>query len=129
MSGFPGREWCASPSTVAGMGRSVLSSYLIEAYVPNLDQESAVAIAAALAEAAASLTDLEARIEWQLAIAIYPEETYLVLVAASSEHLARRWSAAAHLRVDHLIEVAQITRASARCRRPHPLGTPRRPGR
>jgi hypothetical protein len=129
MSGFPGRGWRALPVRSRGMGRPVLNSYLIEAYVPNLDQESALAIAATLEDAAARLTDLHARVEWRLAIAIHAEETYLVLVAAPNEDLARRWSEAASLRVDHLIEVTQITRASGRCRRSTALLTPRRPGR
>jgi hypothetical protein len=110
------------------MGRPVRNSYLIEAYVPNLDQDSALAIAATLEDAAARLTGFDARVEWRLAIAIYAEETCLVLVAAPNEDLARRWSEAANLRVDHLTEVAPITRASGRCRRSTALRAPRRPG-
>jgi hypothetical protein len=92
------------------MERPVLKSYLIEAYVPNLDQGSALAITSTLEDAADRLIDLGERVQWRVAFAIYAEETYFVVVAARNEDVARRWSEAADLRVDHLIEVAQITR-------------------
>jgi len=116
MSGFPGREGRAWPVWSRGMGMPVLKSYLIEAYVANLDQESARAIAATLEDAADRLTDLTEHVEWRVAFAIYAEETFFLVVAAPNEDLARRWSEAADLRVDHLIEVAQISRAGIRCR-------------
>jgi hypothetical protein len=111
------------------MERLVFKSYLIEAYVPNLDQRSAVAITATLEAAADKLVDLGVRVEWRAAYAIYTEETYFVVVAARNEDVARRWSQAADLRVDHLIEVAQITRGGGPGGRPAAVPTPRPPAR
>lgn len=91
------------------MERQALTSYLIEAYVPNLDPNSARAITTTLEDAADRLTDLGARLEWRAAFAVYADETYFVVVAASNEDAARRWTETADLHIDHLIEVTQIT--------------------
>ncbi len=88
-----------------------LKSYLVEAYVPNLDQRFALAITAALDGAADRLCELGIRVEWKVTFATYAEETYFAVVAAPSEALARRLVDVAGLRVDHLVEVAYVGRA------------------
>jgi hypothetical protein len=115
--------------TSRGAKKHALKSYLIEAYVPNLDQASARAITATLEDAADRLADLGTRVEWRVAFAIYAEETYLVVVAARNEDVARRWSEAADLPIDHLTEIAQIPRGVGRERRPIAVLGPTRAGR
>jgi hypothetical protein len=111
MSGFPGRARLGAPNTVTGMEQPVLKSYLVEAYVPNLDQGGALAITAALEGAADRLSELGMRVEWNVTFATYAEETYFAVVAAPSEALARQLIDVAGLRVDHLVEVAHFWRA------------------
>jgi hypothetical protein len=93
------------------MEQHVLKSYLVEAYVPNLDHRFALAITAALEGAADRLCELGMTVEWNVTFATYAEETYFAVVAAPSEALARRLIDVAGIRVDHLVEVAHIWRA------------------
>lgn len=109
--GIPRTRWACGTDIVRAMETHVLRSYLIEAYVPKLDQAIALAITATLEGAADRLTELGVRVEWRVAFAIYAEETYFAVVAAPNEDLARGLSEVADLRVDHLIEVTHITRA------------------
>ncbi len=133
--GFPRTRQARVGNIVAGMVTSrgaempVLRSYLIEVYVANLDRDAASAITAALDNATDRLANLGTRVEWRAAFAVYAEETYFVVVAACDEDVARRLSEAADLRVDHLVEVALITRGGERERRPAAVPTSRRAGR
>ena len=93
--------------------------FLIETYVPQLDERAAITISSRLREAMRELEQEGVTIRWRGSFALLEEETYLCLVAASNRESVLLLNRRASLASDHVAEIAAIdvpAEAGANCR-------------
>lgn len=80
-------------------------TFLIESYVPQLDEDIAATLAARLRAAVTQLQEVGAAVEWLGSLSLVGEETYIyVLGAPDAEHVARL-NRRAGIESDHVVEV------------------------
>ena len=85
---------CSSPTT-----------YLVETYVPKLDEATAVALSARLREAIAELQREGLTLRWIRSFALVDEETYVWMLTAKDAHDIALVNRRAGVTVDHIAEV------------------------
>jgi len=93
----------------AAYGRSVPSrkptTYLVETYVPNLDEATAASLSARLQAAMAELQREGLTLRWLRSFALLDEETYSWMVTATDADDVARVNRRAGVTFDHFAEV------------------------
>jgi hypothetical protein len=93
-------------------GRSVFSgagrTFLVESYVPGLDERTAVTLSSRLREAIRQLGDEGAALRWGGSFALVDEETYLCIIAAPQLDDVVRLSERVGFEHDHVVEMLAI---------------------
>ena len=90
------------------MWRDLETTFLIESYVPQLDERTAVTISSRLREAVRELEHEGVTLRWRGSFALVEEETYLCLVAAPDRECILLLNQRAALASDHVAEIATI---------------------
>ncbi len=90
------------------MARGSERTFLVELYVPQLDEQGAVAIASRCRAAARQLAEQGVALRWLRSYAVMAEETYLCVVAARDRDHVVELSRRAGLEHDHVVEVVAI---------------------
>jgi uncharacterized protein DUF4242 len=85
--------------------------FLIESYVPQLDERLGAVITSRLQEAVLQLAGEGATVQWLRSFALVGEETYLCLLTADSAQEAIRASERASVEYDHIVEVTAFETA------------------
>jgi hypothetical protein len=83
-------------------------TFLVESYVPHLDDRSAMAITSRLPAGVRQLEKEGAALRWLRSFALVGEETYLCLVAAYDPDHVARLNQRAGLECGHVVEVVAI---------------------
>jgi hypothetical protein len=79
--------------------------YLVESYVPKLDEATAVALSARLRAAIAELQHEGLALRWLRSFALVGEETYMWMLTATDAHDIVVVNRRAGVTVDHIAEV------------------------
>ncbi len=90
------------------MARGLERTFLVELYVPQLDEQTAVAISSRCRAAAGQLAEQGVALRWLRSFAVLAEETYLCVVAARDRDDVVELSRQAGLEHDHVVEVVAI---------------------
>lgn len=90
------------------MSRGSERTFLVELYVPQLDEQGAVAIASHCRAAVRQLAEQGVSVRWLRSYALIAEETYLCVVAARDRDDVAQLSRRAGLEHDHVVEVVAI---------------------
>jgi hypothetical protein len=90
------------------MARGSERTFLVEVYVPKLDEPAAVAITLRCRAAVGQLAEQGVALRWLHSFALIDEETYLCLVAARDRDQVAQLSRRAGLEHDHVVEVVAI---------------------
>ena len=90
------------------MARGRERTFLVELYVPQLDEQGAAAITSRCRVAAAQLAEQGVALRWLRSFALIDEETYLCVVAARDRDHVDRLSRRAGLEHDHVVEIVAI---------------------
>lgn len=90
------------------MARDDEKTFLIELYVPRLNEQTAAAIASRCRGAADELTEQGVTLRWLRSFAVIADETYLCVVAARDRDHVVQLSRLAGLEHDHVVEVVSI---------------------
>ena len=81
------------------------TTYLIEAYVPKLDEATAAALSARLRAAIDELRREGLALRWLRSFALVGDETYVWMMTATDEHDIALVNRRAGVTVDHIAEV------------------------
>jgi hypothetical protein len=90
------------------MARGSERTFLVELYVPRLDEQAAVAISSRCRAAARQLAEQGVALRWLRSFAVIGEETFLCVVAARDREHVVELSRRAGLEHDHVVEVVAI---------------------
>jgi hypothetical protein len=90
------------------MARRSERTFLLELYVPQLDEQAAAAITSRCRAAVGQLAEQGVALRWLRSFALLDEETYLCIVAARDRDHVAQLSRRAGLERDHVIEVVAI---------------------
>ena len=82
--------------------------FLVELFVPRLDEDAARAITSRCRAAAGRLAEQGIELRWLRSFAVLAEETYLCVVAARDRDHVVELSRRAGLEHDHVVEVVAI---------------------
>lgn len=85
--------------------RGMPTTYLVETYVPKLDEARAAALSARLREAVAELQREGLALRWLRSFALVGEETYVWMLTATDAHAVALVNRRAGLVFDHIAEV------------------------
>jgi hypothetical protein len=94
------------------VAREPETTFLIESYVPQLDERAAITISARLREAIRELEEEGVVLRWRGSFALVEEETYLCLVVATDRQRILVLNRRAALASDHVVEIATIDEPS-----------------
>jgi hypothetical protein len=83
-------------------------TFLVESYVPQLDESIARAISSRLRSVVPELRKEGVAVQWLGSFAVIDEETYLCIVAAADPEDVSRLNELAGLEHDHIVEVVSI---------------------
>ena len=102
--------------------------FLVESYIPQLDEEGTAAIAARLGTAVDQLAGEGIVLRWLRSFAVIDDETYLSIVAARDPHSVVLLTERALLAYDHIAEViaVDLSVTAARSRDDHATDAARR---
>jgi hypothetical protein len=81
------------------------TTYLVETYVPKLDEATAVDLSARLRGAIAELRGEGLELRWLRSFALVGEETYVWMLTATNVHDITRVNRRAGVTFDHIAEV------------------------
>jgi hypothetical protein len=90
------------------MARGSERTFLVELYVPQLDEQAAMAITSRCRAAARQLAEQGVALRWLRSFALVAEETYLCIVAARDRDHVLELSRRAGLEHDHVVEVVAL---------------------
>lgn len=93
------------------MARGLERTFLVELYVPQLDEQKAAAITSRCRTTARQLAEQGVPIQWLRSFVLVGEETYLCVVAARDRDHVSQLSRRAGLEHDHVVEVVAIDAA------------------
>jgi muconolactone delta-isomerase len=99
---------CTSGRTVPPVAHKEERTFLVESYVPQLDEQTATAMTSRLEAAGGQLQREGTALRLLRSFALVGEETYLCLVAASDLDDVARLNRRAGLEYDHVVEVVAI---------------------
>ncbi|HAL28497.1 MAG TPA: nickel-binding protein [Gaiellaceae bacterium] len=83
-------------------------TFLVESYVPQLDERTAATISSRFREAARELEEEGIGIQWRGSFALLSEETYFCIIAAPDRGAVMQLNERARLEHDHVVEVIAI---------------------
>jgi Protein of unknown function (DUF4242) len=95
------------------VAHGIQRTFLIESYVPHLDDRSAATITSRLRATVRQLQKEGIALRWLRSFALVGEETYLCLVAASDLEYVVQLNRRAGLECDHVVEVVPIEPSAA----------------
>jgi hypothetical protein len=87
-----------------GAGRT----FLVESYVPGLDERAAATLSARLREAIHQLDEEGITLRWSGSFALFDEETYICIIAAPKLDDVLQLGERAGLEHDHIVEAFAI---------------------
>jgi len=87
-----------------GAGRT----FLVESYVPGLDEPAAATLTSRLQEAIRQLDEEGMTLSWGGCLALVDEETYICIIAAPKVDYVAQLSERAGLEHDHVVEAFVI---------------------
>ena len=87
-----------------GAGRT----FLVESYVPGLDQQAAATLSSQLREAIRQLDEEGITLRWGGSFALVDEETYICIIAAPNVDDVVQLSERARFEHDHVVEAFAI---------------------
>jgi DNA-binding GntR family transcriptional regulator len=87
-----------------GAGRT----FLVETYVPGLDERAAVSLSSRLREAIRQLAEEGVILRWDGSFALVDEETFICIIGAASVDDVVELSKRAGFEPDHVVEVFAI---------------------
>ncbi len=90
------------------MANGPQKTFLIEKYVPQLDEATAIAISARFRAALSRQQRRDGTLRWVRSFALFDEETFCCVVAASDVDHIVRLSARSDLEYDHVAEVVLL---------------------
>jgi hypothetical protein len=90
------------------MARGSERTFLVELYVPQLDEQAAMAITSRCRAAARQLAEQGVALRWLRSFALVADETYLCIVAARDRDHVLELSRRAGLEHDHVVEVVAL---------------------
>jgi hypothetical protein len=90
------------------VAREPETTFLIESYVPQLDERTATTISSRLRDAIRELEEEGVTLHWRGSFALVEEETYLCLVVAPDRESVLVLNRRAALASDHVAEIATI---------------------
>ena len=90
------------------MARGLERTFLVELYVPQLDEQAAVAISSRCRAAVGELAEQGVALRWVRSFVLLDEETYLCVVATRDRDHVIQLSRRAGLEHDHVAEVVAI---------------------
>jgi len=90
------------------VARESETTFLIESYVPQLDERVAITISARLREAIGDLEEEGVALRWRGSFALVEEETYLCLVVAPDRECVLLLNQRAALASDHVAAIVTI---------------------
>ena len=93
-----------SPS--AAYGRAMQRTFLVESYVPNLDEPTAAELSARLRCTIAELRREGLKLRWLRSFALLREETFVWMLSAADADQVVAVNERAAVRFDHVAEVA-----------------------
>jgi hypothetical protein len=83
-------------------------TFLVESYVPHLDEPTAGAISSRYRAAVVRLGEEGVALRWVQSFALFEEETYLCIVGASDLDHVLRLNERSGNRVDHVAEIVAV---------------------
>lgn len=83
-------------------------TFLVDSYIPRLDQQTAAAISSRFRAAAQELGEQGVTLHWLRSFALIDEETHLCIVAAPDRDHVVRLSQQVGLEYDHVVEMFAI---------------------
>lgn len=89
-------------------------TFLIEKYVPQLDEATAVAISSRFRAAVRRRNERGVALRWIRSFALFDEETFCCIVAASDVDHIVQLSARGGVEYDHVVEVVALDQAVPR---------------
>jgi hypothetical protein len=87
-----------------GIGRT----FLVESYVPGLDEQAAAMLSSRLREAIRQLTEEGTTLRWRGSFALVDEETYICIIEAPNVDHVVQLSERAGFEPDHIVEAFVI---------------------
>lgn len=88
-----------------GVASGCEKTFLVESYVPQLDERTAAAISSRVLAAIRQLEEEGLAVQWLRSFALIDEETYLCIVAARDLDHVFQLNERAGLEYDHVVEV------------------------
>jgi hypothetical protein len=83
-------------------------TFLVESYVPHLDEPTAGAISSRYRAAVVRLGEEGVALRWVQSFALFEEETYLCIVGASDLDHVLRLNERSGITVDHVVEIVAV---------------------